>query len=83
MITFAVLPEALNVELLLKWITTADIGRLDSALWNSVERESYLRVGRCVNCVLDLPANRDSRRKYDPEKFTGWLIKRQFSTSVY
>jgi hypothetical protein len=82
MISFAALPETLSVELLLKWITTADIGRLDSALCNSVERENYLRVGRCVTCVLDIPTDRHSRRQYDAEKFTGWLIKRQFSTSV-
>jgi hypothetical protein len=82
MFSFAVLPGALNVELLLTWINTADIGRLDSALCNSVERESYLRAGRCASCVLDLPTDRHSRRKYDAEKFTGWLIKRHFSTSV-
>jgi hypothetical protein len=81
MTTLLFLPDALIVNLLVTWVATAGIGRLDSALCNRADREIYLRAARSPICVFDLPTGTYSWSRW-AEKFTDWLVIRQFSTSV-
>jgi hypothetical protein len=79
------LTEVLVHSLLLYWIDVEDIGRLDTAICNRVQRAALLRivaqdsfiVSRCFN-----PG--DSSRSEDRlSSFSAWVVKRQIAVSNF